>query len=84
MTRASGLEVQLVGSWVLFWWPEHGWQMGKVRQVGSSGSLTRGFSHVVTYSHKSSAVSTKGLVLVESLLDAASHGKRWVQLKRLP
>jgi hypothetical protein len=72
---------ELVNRFILFWWPQLGWQLGKVRRVGTTVSVKRGFSHMVTYAPKSSTVSTRGSVLVETLLDAASHGDRWCLLE---
>ena len=61
----------LTGARVLYLWPAEGWQLGRVARLCSR----EGFSHVVAYG-RSSAL---GAVVVDTLLDAASHGTqgRW-------
>ena len=61
----------LTGARVLYLWPAEGWQLGRVARLCSR----EGFSHVVAYG-RSSAL---GAVVVDTLLDAASHGPqgRW-------
>jgi hypothetical protein len=72
---ATGEELRsgaaLVGAWVLYRWPLEGWVAGRVRRVCRRG----GFSHVVGYA----ASSLLGAVVVDTLLDAPSHGPagRW-------
>ena len=72
---ATGAELRsgaaLVGAWVLYRWPLEGWVAGRVRRVCRRG----GFSHVVGYASS----SPLGAVVVDTLLDAASHGPagRW-------
>ena len=56
------------GSVVLYWWPDEGWQLGRV----SRPAARRPFTHVVTYRRPSAALDT--------LLDSASYGHRWVLL----
>jgi hypothetical protein len=61
----------LVGARVLYLWPGEGWVQGRVR-----GMCRRsGFSHVVGYASS----SPLGRVVVDTLLDEASHGVagRW-------
>ena len=64
----------LVGRVVLFRWPADGWVRGTVARR----SRATGFSHVVRYGPRSAL----GAAVVDSLLDAASHGPagRWVLL----
>ena len=62
----------MVGSQVLYWWPSDGWQRGVVARVRNAG----GFSHVVRYRRPTSALHGD----VDTLLDAASYGSRWVLL----
>jgi hypothetical protein len=77
---ATGAELRsgaaLVGAWVLYRWPLEGWVAGRVRRVCRRG----GFSHVVGYASS----SPLGAVVVDTLLDAASHGPagRWHLLVR--
>jgi hypothetical protein len=61
----------LVGARVLYQWPTDGWVLGRVRRA----CRQPGFSHVVGYTSS----SPLGMVEVDSLLDAASHGPsgRW-------
>ncbi len=54
---------------MLYRWPLEGWVAGRVRRVCRRG----GFSHVVGYA-SSESQSPLGAVVVDSLLDAASHG----------
>ena len=68
------LGAALVGRRLLYWWPTDGWQLGTVARVCSSAA--KGFSHVVAYHRRTSALSGT----VETLLDAASYGQRWVLL----
>ncbi len=67
----------LVGAWVLYRYPLEGWVTGQVRRVCRRG----GFSHVVGYASS----SPLGAVVVDTLLDAPSHGPagRWHLLVRL-
>ena len=64
----------LVGRTVLYDWPGDGWVRGTVARR----SRTERFSHVVRYGPRSAL----GAAVVDSLLDAASHGPagRWVLL----
>ena len=64
----------LVGRAVLFRWPTEGWVRGTVARR----SRAAGFSHVVRYGPRSAL----GAAVVDSLLDAASHGPagRWTLL----
>ena len=72
------LGAALVGRRILYWWPEDGWQLGTVARTCRPGASS--FSHVVAYHRRTSAL--RGTV--ESLLDAASYGARWVLLSALP
>jgi hypothetical protein len=61
-----------VGSKILYLWPEDGWQCGRVNRH----SKIPPFSHVVSYRRVNSALQGE----VDSLLDNASYGFRWVLL----
>ena len=63
----------MVGSKILYWWPEDGWLLGSVAKVSSKPP----FWHVVAYHAKTSPGT------VESLLDSASYGQRWLLLAAL-
>ena len=54
---------------ILYWWPEDGWQRGRLCQGGA-------FSHVVAYTRQTSALRGRA----DTLLDAASYCVRWVLL----
>ena len=75
---ANDLGADLVGRRIQYWWPEDGWQLGTVAQTCRPRASS--FSHVVAYHRRTSAL--RGTV--ESLLDAASYGTRWVLLSALP
>ena len=62
----------LVGREVLYWWPDDGWQRGRVARLCPRSP----FSHVVAYRRSDSALHGT----VDTLLDAASYGTRWVLL----
>ena len=62
----------LVGREVLYWWPADGWQRGRVARLCPRNP----FSHVVAYRRSHSALNGT----VDTLLDAASYGDRWVLL----
>ena len=64
----------LLGRTVLYYWSGDGWVRGTVARR----SRAQGFSHVVRYGPRSAL----GAAMVDSLLDAASHGPagRWVLL----
>ena len=66
----------LVGRTVLYWWQDDGWQRDTVTRLCPLGS----FSHVVAYTLQTSAL--RGTV--DTLLDAASYGTRWVLLSPAP
>ena len=70
-TRGGG---DLVGAQIFYRWPTEGWQRGRVARACPRA----GFTHVVAYG-RSSAL---GAVVVDTLLDAASHGPqgRWLLL----
>ncbi len=74
---ATGTELlswaELVGVWMLYLWPLESWVAGRVWRVCRRG----GFSHLVGYA--SSESSPLGAVVVDTLLDAPSHGPagRW-------
>ena len=58
-----------LGDAVLYWWPDDGWQQGRVAK-----STTREpFTHVVRYRRPGATFTGD----VEKQLDAASHGARW-------
>jgi len=72
----DGPPAGLVGSKILYWWPEDGWLLGSVAKVSSKPP----FSHVVAYHAKTSP----GLAgTVDSLLDSTSYGQRWLLLAAL-
>ena len=60
------------GARVLYWWPEAGWQLGQVVRPTSR----QPFSHVVRYRRPEAAFAGE----VDTLLDSASYGIRWVLL----
>ena len=60
------------GSVVHYWWPDEGWQLGRVSRPASR----RPFTHVVTYRRPTAAFTGT----VDTLLDSASYGHRWVLL----
>jgi hypothetical protein len=62
-----------IGSALLYWWPEDGWQLGRVFRRTRQGP----FSHVLRY-RRPEAVFTGN---VDTLLDSASYGARWVLLR---
>mgnify|MGYP003337495706 FL=1 len=68
----SGVGPAAVGSFILYWWPSDGWQRGVVARPSSSSA----FSHVVRYRRATSALHGD----VDTLLDNASYGTRWVLL----
>ena len=67
MVDAAGPPV--LSSPILYWWPDEGWQLGRVRRpsrnppVGGYRLATAAFAGEVA-----------------SLVEAASHGSRWVSL----
>jgi hypothetical protein len=61
-----------LGSTILYWWPDEGWQLGRVRRR----SRRAPFTHVVGYQLATAAFAGE----VDSLLDEASYGARWVAL----
>ena len=61
-----------LGAAILYWWPDEGWQFGRVRRR----SRRAPFTHVVGYRHPTAAFAGA----VDSLLDEASYGSRWVAL----
>ena len=61
---------------MLYWWPDDGWLRGTVARLCSRGA----FSHVVAYTRQTAAL--RGTA--DTLLDAASHGSRWVLLSPAP
>jgi hypothetical protein len=60
------------GAAILYWWPDEGWQLGRVLRLSRTDPLT----HVVGYRSPSPAFTGD----VDSLLNAASYGSRWVAL----
>ena len=70
------LDATLVGRSLLYWWPGDGWQRGTVARLCPRAA----FSHVVAYARQTSAL--RGTP--DTLLDAASHGPRWVLLFPVP
>ena len=66
----------VLGSVILYWWPDEGWQLGRVRRHSRQAP----FSHVVGYRLATAAFAGE----VDSLLDEASYGSRWVALRPVP
>ena len=61
------------GSVILYWWPDEGWQLGRVRRRSRHAP----FTHVVGYRLATAAFAGE----VDSLLTAATYGSRWVALR---
>ncbi len=61
-----------IGSALLYWWPEDGWQLGRVLRRSRQGP----FSHVLRY-RRPEAVFTDNV----DTLQSASYGVRWVLLR---
>jgi len=61
-----------LGSAILYWWPDEGWQLGRVRRRSRKAP----FTHVVGFRAPTAAFTGD----VDALLDAASYGSRWVAL----
>ena len=59
-------------STILYWWPDEGWQLGRVRRRSRKAP----FTHVVGYQLATAAFAGE----VDSLLDETSYGARWVAL----
>ena len=59
-----------LGSALLYWWPDEGWQLGRIRRRCRRAQ----FTHVVGYRTPSAAFAAE----VDTLLDAATYGSRWV------
>ena len=74
MVEPAGSPV--LGSAILYWWPDEGWQLGRVRRR----SRQVPFTHVVGYRLATAAFAGE----VDSLLDEASYGSRWVALRPVP
>ena len=67
----------LLGRRILYWWPDDGgWQLGNVAKLCTRAP----FSHVVAYQRRTSSI--RGTV--DTLLDRASYGQRWVLLDPAP
>ncbi len=71
------LGAALVGRRILYWRPEDRLQLGTVARTCRPGASS--FSHVVAYQRRTSAL--RGTV--ETLLDAASYGVRWILVSPL-
>jgi hypothetical protein len=67
---------ELVGRRILYLWPEDGWQLGTVARVCTRAP----FTHVVAYHRRTSALSGT----VDTALDRAAYGSRWVLLAPAP
>jgi len=61
-----------LGSAILYWWPDEGWQLGHVRRRSRKAP----FTHVVGFRAPTAAFTGD----VNALLDAASYGSQWVAL----
>ena len=66
----------MLSSPLLYWWPDEGWQLGRVRRRSRKAP----FTHVVGYRFPPAAFTGE----VDSLLDEASYGSRWVALVPSP
>jgi len=64
----------VAGATILYWWPEEGWQLGRVARLSTQAP----YSHVVRYRRPGAIFSGD----VHTLLDAGSHGTRWNFLAR--
>ena len=64
-----------LGSALLYWWPDEGWQLGRVRRCCRRAP----FTHVVGYRPPAAAFAGE----VDTLLDPATYGSRWVSLIRV-
>ena len=64
-----------LGSALLYWWPDEGWQLGRVRRRCRRAP----FTHVVGYRPPAAAFAGE----VDTLLDPATYGSRWVSLIRV-
>ena len=60
---------------VLYWWPDEGWHLGRIRRRCRRDPLT----HVVGYRTLTAAFAGE----VDTLLDPAAYGSRWVSLTRV-
>jgi len=68
------LGLPVVGASLLYWWPDVGWQRGRVVRPSTQAP----FSHVVRYSRASATFAGD----VDTLLDTPSYGVRWVLMAR--
>ena len=67
------LGADLLGRRILYWWPDDGgWQLGRVANLCTHPP----FTHVVAYQRRTSSI--RGTV--DTLIDRASYGQRWVLL----
>ena len=71
--EAAAAAASLVGSYVLYWFPDYGWQLGSVAKLSKR---TPEFSHVVVYSRAKAAFAGTA----DSFLDLSFCGTRWVLL----
>jgi hypothetical protein len=62
------------GTAILYWWPESGWLLGRVTRPATRPP----FSHVLRYRRPVATFNVTSNV--DTLLDTASYGKRWVAL----
>ena len=69
---AAARRAPVLGATLLYWWPDEGWQLGRVRRRSRKAP----FTHVVGYRSPPAAFTGE----VDSLLDEASYGSRWVTL----
>ena len=60
---------------VLYWWPDEGWQLGRLRRRCRRAP----FTHVVGYRTPTAAFAGE----VDKLLNPATYGSRWVSLTRV-
>ena len=66
---------QDLGSALLYWWPDEGWQLGRVRRRCRRAPIT----HVVGYPTTTATFAGE----VDTLLDPTTCGSRWVSLTRV-
>ncbi len=65
-----------LGDTIFYCWLEEGWRLGRVVRLVRRAP----FTHVVRYRRFDASFTSD----VDTLLDAASHGNRWVPLVRSP
>ena len=64
-----------LGSAILYWWPDEGWQLGRILRCCRRAP----FTHVVGYQTPTAAFAGE----VDTLLDTTTYCLRWVSLTRV-